>query len=265
MASLNDLNALTAELRVQMSPNEQRTLLNKVHLVVDDLKATTTTLREELTPGNQTALLARLHIALEQLTTALTEATGILQENRPAVHEALSGVAHAVRTVDQEMLTALRAQLDPANPASLLGKLHAAMDRANASLENLNTMTATSEQMVVLSRPALEKTLGNFQAMSEQLRLTSQEVLLNPSKLIWGPSRVREEQLAAFQAARSFAEAATQLDTAAGRLEAILTTLPPDGRVGDVERQELASIRDAVRASFGRFEIAEKALWDRLK
>jgi ABC-type transporter Mla subunit MlaD len=265
LASLDDLNALTGELRVQMSPNEQKTLLSKVHLVLDDLKTTTTALREELTPGSETALLARLHVALERLTAALTEATDILQENRPVVHDTLTSVEHAIRTVDQEMLTALKGELDPANPASLLGKLHVAMDRVNASLDHLQTMTATGEQMVVLGRPALEKMLGNFQGMSEQLRLTSQEVLLNPSKLIWGPSRQRDEQLVAFQAARSFAEAATQLDTAAARLEAMLKTLPPDGRVGAVETQELQTIRDAVRASFERFEHAEQTLWDRLK
>ena len=107
--------------------------------------------------------------------------------------------------------------------------------------------------------------MQNFKDMSEQLRLASQEVLLNPSKLIWGPDARREEQMLVFQAARSFAEAARELDSATGRLEAVLHTLPPDGAVPEKAQAELRSISDGVRAAFERFELAETTLWDKLK
>ncbi len=262
---LDDLAATTRELRTQMSPEQQKTLLSKFHLILDDLNTTTTVLRKEMAAGDDAALLAKVHVALDRLSDALAETTALLKEDRPLVLETLVTMAHAARTVDQELLSTLRSELDAGNPSSLTGKLHAAMDQVSASLKDVQTMTAEGQRMVVLSRPSMEKILGNFQSMSEQLRLASQEVLLNPSKLIWGPGQQRSEQLLVFQAARSFAEAASQLDEAAGRLEAVMKTLPADGKTSAADADELQAIHDAVRAAFQRFERAEQVLWDQLK
>ena len=265
LASLDDLNVMTGELQRQLSPGEQKTLLGRFHLILDDVNATTHALRGQLAAGNETALLAKVHLALDRLNVALAEASAMLQEDRPVVLDTLNSVKHLAQTIDTDLLAALRAELDVANPTSMIAKIHAAMDHVNASLEDVQAMAAEGERMVVLSRPTLEKTLGNFQAMSEQLRLASQEVFLNPSKLIWGPGQQRGEQLLVFQAAHSFAEAATQLDSAAGRLEAVMKTLPPDGRTDAAGAAELRAIHDSVRASFQRFERAEQVLWDQLK
>jgi ABC-type transporter Mla subunit MlaD len=265
LVSLDDVNAMTRELRAQMSPDQQEALLYKLHRVLDEVNATTAGLRAELSAGNDAALVAKLHLALTHLDEGLSEAAAMLKENRPVIRSTLATVEHAVRTVDQDVLAVLQSELDPANPTGTLGKLHTAMDRVNASLADVRSMTAAGQRMVVLSRPALEKTLENFQGMSEQLRLASQEVLLNPSKLIWGPSREREEKLLVFRAASNFAEAASQLDQAAGRLEAVLKALPADGRAAELDTREIESVYQAVQAAFQRFDRAEQVLWEQLK
>jgi hypothetical protein len=265
LLSLDDINAMTQQLRTQVNPDEQGALLAKVHRVLDDLNATTAALRAELSTGNDTALLAKVHLALTHLDDGLTDAAAMIKENRPVVHDALSSVEHAARTVDEDMIARLKNELDPANAEGTLGKLHLAMDRVNASLEDVRSMTSAGARMVVLSRPALEKTLANFLYMSDQLRLTSQEVLLNPSKLIWGPSHERADKLLVFRAASQFAEAASQLDDAAARLQAVLQTLPAEGPSGAADAKELQKVYDAVQAAFQRFGRAEDVLWEQLK
>lgn len=265
LLSLDDINTVTRELRTQMDPHEQTTLLNKIHRVLDDLNATTAALRAELTAGNDTALLAKVHLALTHLDEGLSEAAAMVKENRPLVHDALTAVDHTARTVDQEMLSRLQRELDPTNATGTLGKLHLAMDRVNASLEDIRSMTAAGARMVLLSRPTIEKTLENFASMSDQMRLTSQEVLLNPSKLIWGPTREREDKLLIFRAASQFAEAASQLDDAAARLEAVLKALPAEGLTGAADAKEIQSIYEAVQGAFQRFGRAEEVLWEQLK
>lgn len=265
LASLTDINALTRELRHQMSPSEQQALLAKIHRLADDLNATTAALRTQLDAGNDAAVLARVHAALGHLEEGLAEAAAMLKENRPVVRDTLATVRHAVTSIDQEMLGALRTELDAGNPNGTLGKLHTAMDRVNASLADVQSMTSTGQRLVAVSRPSLERTLGNFVAMSDQLKLASQEVRLNPSKLIWGPTRQREEKLLVFRAASHFAEAAGRLDDAAGRLAAVLQTLPADGSPGALEADELRSIYEAVQAAFQRFGRAEEVLWEQLK
>lgn len=265
LISLDDVNSMTRSLRTQLNPEEQKTLLNKFHLILDDLNATTAILRHQMTDGDQEVLLEKLHIALDRLGEGLTEATAMLKEDRPLVKDALTNAEHATRIVDREMLTVLQSELDPANPASLLGKVHAAMNSVNVSLAEVQSMTSTGERMVAVSRPRLEKIMDNFQAMSEQLNQTSLEVLLNPSILLTPPSPQRREQLVVFEAARAFAGAASQLDAATGRLDAVLKTLPESGKLSEADNQELQAIHDAVRAAFQRFEQAEQVLWEKMK
>ena len=265
LVSLDDINVMTRELRTQMSPQDQAAVLYKIQRMLDDLNATTAGLRTELAAGNDAGLAAKLHLALGHLDDGLRDAAAIMKDSRPTLHDTLASVSHAARTIDQDVLAALRTELDPANPTSTLGKLHAAMDRVNASLENVRAMTAAGERLVVLGRPTVEKTLDNLLSMSNQLRLTSQEFLLNPSKLIWGPSQVREEKLLVFRAASSFADAASQLDDAAARLQAVLQTLPPESTAAQVNSEEIQAIYDGVQAAFQRFGSTEQVLWDQLK
>jgi ABC-type transporter Mla subunit MlaD len=265
LVSLDDINTMTRTLRGQMDAQEQDALLHKIHRVLDDFNATTAALRGELQAGNDAALLSKVHVALGHLDEGLSEAAALLKENRPVVRDTLASVEHATRTIDRELVAALRNELDPANVTGTLGKLHTAMDRVNASLADVRVMTSEGQRLVVLSRPAIEKALGNFVNMSEQLRLASQEVLLNPSKLIWGPTRAREDKLLIFRAASSFAEAASQLDNAASRLEAVLKTLPAEGAPAELDDAELRAIYESVQAAFQRFGRAEEVLWDQLK
>jgi ABC-type transporter Mla subunit MlaD len=265
LVSLSDINVITDELRTQMDPRQRQTLLSKLHRIIDDINNTTTALRSELDAENNEAAIAVIHDALNSLDEGLREAVAMLKENRPLVHDSVANIESTTRTLDENIAAALRAEFDRENPTSLLSKIHVAMDRVNTSLANLNTMTGTGERLLVVSRPTLERTLANFKDMSEQLRLASQEVLLNPSKLIWAPKEDRQEQLLVFQAARSFAEAASQLDNAAGRLEAVLATIPQDGQIDEPVSEEIRSIFQSVKGSFQRFERAEQALWDQLQ
>jgi hypothetical protein len=265
LASLDDINAITRELRNQASPDAQDALLHKLHRVLDDVNVATAALRTELSKGDDDALLAKTHLALTHLDEGLSEATALLKDSRPVVQDTLASVNRATRNVEQEVLPALRAELDPANPASTLGKVHLAMDRTNAALAEIQTMTSEGQRMVVLSRPVLEHMLANFLEMSEQVRMISQELLLNPSKLILPPPPEREAKLVVFRAASSFAEAATQLDEAAARLEAVLKTLPSEDQATAGDRQELQNIFDSVRGAFERFTRAEDVLWEKLK
>jgi ABC-type transporter Mla subunit MlaD len=265
LTSLDDINTMTRELQTQMNPHEQTTLLYKIHRVLDDLNATTAALRAELNSGSDVALLSKLHLVLSRLDDGLGEAAAMIKESRPLVRDTLTDVADAARTVDHELLASLKRELDPANASGTLGKLHLAMDRVNASLAQLETLSTSSAQLVVVSRPTIEQALANFASMSDQLRQASLEVLLNPSKLIWGPSREREDRLVVFRAASQFAEAASQLDHAAAQLQAVLQTLPAEGPGSPVQAEEIRAVYGAVQAAFQRFGRAEEVLWEQLK
>jgi len=262
---LDNVHAVTVTLRTQTGSEDRAVLLGKLHQLLEDLGAITGALRGELAAGGDATVRWKVHAALDRLHVVLGETAGLLGENRPLVHETLASVSHAARTVDRELLAALRAELDRTNPAALLGQVHAAMDRLHAALADVQVLTDNAGRIVAANRPVLERAVGNLGEMTDYLRRASHEVLLNPSRLISGPGAQREQQLLVFQAARSFAEAARDLDLAAARLQSLLADLPPAGAPGAAAVEELAAIQAAVRAAFERFERAEGALWEQLK
>jgi len=263
LQSLDDLNAMTAELRDQLNPQQQTALLTKIHRTMDDVNVATAALRVELQRGDNEAALAKIHLALDHLDAALADVASVIHEGRPRIENTLASVEHATATIDRDVLAALRAQLDASRADSVITKAHQALDRINVALAHVGATAAGAEEIVVLNRPLIEETLQNFSQMSANLHQTSQEVLLNPSKLIWGPDARRDEQLVVFQAARNFAEAATELDRVSQRLQALLAAMPAEG--GEVNAELLKEIQGSVRAAFERFQQAEDQLWEQLK
>ena len=264
MLSLADINAMTAELRVQLSSAEQQTLLAKVHLVMDHLNAVTSEVREQMQAGTGTSLLAKLHVALDQVQGGLREVQAILADSRAPLHNTLTSIEHTAQVVDQDLVGRLRVEFDPARPDSLLGKIHASLEHLQGALSDLQVVSDTGKRLVVLNRPQIERILANLRDTSEELALASREIHLNPARLIWGPGKPQESRLGLFSAARDFAQAATYLDEAAARLQAILAVgsgerLEPDSQ------EELRAIQEVLRSAFDRFQRAEAFFWDQMK
>lgn len=261
--SLDDVNAMTGELRLQLNPREQLTLMNKLHAIFDNLNRTTGELRAQLGTADESGLLAKVHVVLDRLDRGLGEAQAILEENRPTLRNTLVSVENVARQLDQELLAAFRAELDRDDPTSLLGKIHAGMDRVNTALDNVVTISDTGRRLVVLNRPALQRAIDNLKEVSDQLRVGVQEILLAPWRLFRPPAG-EVARLDVFEAARRFAEAATMLDDAARRLEAVAAAQSGPGALQDAE-QEIRAVQEALQAAFERFRIAEDYLWERMK
>ncbi|MFH1746112.1 MAG: hypothetical protein ABIG44_03595 [Planctomycetota bacterium] len=262
--SLSDINAMTAALRMQLSVQEQKTLLGKIHLIMDDLNLTTGAIREQMQAEVQSSLLAKLHDTLDTLHANLSEGLALLQENRPVVRRTLAHVEHTARVLDEEMLPNLRAELDPANTQSLLAKMHRSMDQINTALADVQVITESGKRMLVLNRPRIEHILAKVTEMSEALAQTSKDIQRNPARLLKGPSKTQENQLAVLTAAHDFAQAATDLDTAAARLQAIIALWPAAGRVPETD-DEINAIYEALRSAFEKFQRAEAFFWEEMK
>lgn len=261
--SLDDVNAMTRELHVQLNPREQMALMSKVHAVFDNLNDTTAALRTQFAVEDETALLTRVHLVLNRLENGLAEANAMLRENRPAIRRTMTSVENITRQMDEELLAAFKAELDRDDPTSLVGKIHLGMDRLNLSLANVVTMTDSGRKLVVLNRPALQRTVDNIKDISDQMRVGVQEILLAPWRLFKPPAG-EIKKLELFEAARRFAEAATMLDDAAARLEAVVAAAPADGRMLG-SQDDIRTIQDSLRSAFERFQTAEDYLWEQMK
>lgn len=261
--SLTHLSELTAELRLQLNPRERQTLLSKLHLMLDDIGATLAALREQMEAERGTALLAKVHVAIDRLSDALAAASQILKENQSPLGETAQHVASIARKIDEEMLARLLSELNRDDPNTLLGKLHVGMDNLNGALADVQAVSDTARRVVVLNRPALDKTIENVQTMSAQLKLAADEIRIAPWRLLYQPTQRESDELSIFEAARTFAEAAAYLDDASARLQSVVDST----RIGaHAEAEaEFREIRQTIKTAFERYQRAEQALFEKLK
>jgi hypothetical protein len=262
LASMADINAVTGELRTQLSAAEQQSVMAKLHAIIDDVGVLTASLREQLSRSRSATLVDKVHVVLDRIADGLAEVNALVRDNREPLTRTVAHVEGVSRQLDEQMVARLMAELNRDDPTSMLGKLHVSMDRVNQSLDDVRTVAATGRQIALLSRPAIERTIANAKDMSEQLRAASGEILLAPWKLLYRPSPRETQEMTIFEAARTFAEAAVYLDDAAARLEAALAASPsgqpPDGAT------EIAQVRDALRQAFERFRKAEDFLYTKM-
>lgn len=261
--SLSDVNVMTTTLRMQLSPGEQKTLLAKIHLILDNFAAMTGELNEQVESGNGAGLIAKVHVSLDVLGRALGEVADMLKENREGLRNTVKSVESIAQTLDTDIIGKLKDDFDRDNPASLLGKLHAGMNSLNTSLENVVDLTDSARGFIVVNRPALDRTVENLKVMSDQMRTGIQELILQPWRFMQPPGSDLK-RLDVFQAARSFAEAASTLDDATARLEAIVKAAPADGRLRQTDA-EIKEIQDGLKKAVERYRVAESYLFEKLK
>jgi ABC-type transporter Mla subunit MlaD len=261
--SMTDINAMTADLRIQLSAREQKTLMSKLQIVFDNFAEMTSELREQVKADNAAGLIAKVHVALDVLGRALAEANDTLHENRPGLRNTVASVERMARTLDEDIINKLRADFDRENPKSLLGKLHHGMDQLDVSLDNITAVTDSTRNFVVVNRPALDRMVENLKAMTDQMRTAVQELVLQPWRLLQPPGS-ELKRLDVFEAARNFASAAAMLDDATARLEAIVKAAPTDGRLTQSD-EEIREIQAGLKKAFERYRVAENYLFEKLK
>lgn len=259
--SMDDLNAVSRSVALELDADQRRSLLAKLHETLANMNAATGSLREQLESGKPDVMLGKVHAAMDSLNVALRSVVTMLEENRKPLGDTMLHVASTADKLDTRIAESIAQQTDAKNPASLMAKLHTSMDQLNAALADVGVITETTRQVFVLNHENLNKLLLNFKETSDHLKSAAKYILRNPWRLLKEPGVVETRQQAIFDAARNFAEAATRLDDASAQLRA-LTELH-NGKV-PADDPDLARIRASLKQTFEAFNKAEKSLWREL-
>lgn len=264
MLTLTDVNAITGELRLQLSVEERNTLLGKMQAILDDIHVVSTALRDQAQVSTPDSIIGKLSYALDLVHADLQSVLEMIQSSQPLVRDTLNNLQHAARVIDQDLVEPLRTQVNPTDPDSLVAKAHTAMDNVNSITADFKLVSAAMKDMLILDGQKVTLILDNLQEMSAQLSATSRELRLNPARLIWGPSRGEQKRVAAFEAARDFAQAAQSLDQAATDLRNILQATPP-GELTPEDQRRIQAMYQSLQASFDRFDRAQRYFWQQMK
>lgn len=254
LKSADDVNELTAVLGNEMDAQDKATILAKFHGVVDNINIMTGSLRAETEGGNREALVGKVHLAMDSVNNGLSTVSRLLTSNESSINQSLKNIETTTGNIANET--------DSARPGSLLAQFKKAGDELTKALEDIHTVTSTTREVVILNRENIDKMLSNFKESSDHLKNGLKYVLRHPWRIFNEPQMKEIKQQAIFDAARSFAEAATRVDDATSQLRALAELY--GGKI-PTNSPELLRIEADLAQTREKYKKAEDQLWERLK
>jgi len=238
--------------------------------VITNVQAITGGLKEDMP-----VLREKVKSALTSADDALATAKAMLDENRPTVKQTLDNANAAVTDVRDvigenrdNIKSALASAKDTmANAKDIsrtfkdetVAKVHKALDTAGEAMANLKTTSEDLKDFAVTQRPVLERTIANARLTSDQLKLAAIEIRRSPWRLLYKPTDRELETDNIYDAARSFALAASSLESTAESLEAMLKL--NDGQL-QKDDSNLKQVLDNLHQTFEKFGKAEQRFWE---
>jgi len=262
LKSLDDVNAVTAALNREFDIREKATLVAKIHGIIDHLNEATQLLRDQMDQEKDAALMSKLNRTLDTLQGGLQTVVAMLNENREPLTQTVASIRNTSEILEQQIAARIAEQLDLSNAAGLLAKIHVSIDRLGRSLDDINAITGATREVIVLNKEQISGMLANFKETSDHLKGAALEIRRSPWRLFYQPTLEEVAQANVFDAARAFSEAASKLDDAAARLQAVQAAAGTQAPLGD---EELIRIRGQLEQTFANFVKAETALWQELK
>ncbi len=173
-----------------------------------------------------------------------------LSENRENVREAIAsarstfeGTDKAVAWLNQEIEARGNAMLDDAQ---------AALQRARMTLED-------AQKVLGESRPDIRTAMANFRLSSDQLRATLLEVRRSPWRLLYRPDMRELEFELLYDAARSYADAVSNLR---GATEALEATVASGGDRINPDRESISDLVQQLEQARQRYTDAEQGFFE---
>lgn len=248
--SLDDINSMTSALSLEMKPSDGRTLMGKVQRVADNINAVTGSLRQQFDDGEPDVLITKLHFAIDSINGSLETVARILSTGEAPITRTLANV--------EETSVHISEQTDPERPDSLMAQFRMASAKINTSLEDMNTVTKTTRDVMVLNRENINRMLVNFKEASDHIKTGVKYVLRNPWRLLNPPDPKEIREQAILDAARSFTEAATRLDDATAQLKALSEL--HNGNI-PIDDPDLERLRAELKSTQEKYQQAEAKLW----
>ncbi|MBW8040316.1 MAG: hypothetical protein FVQ85_09985 [Planctomycetes bacterium] len=196
-------------------------------------------------------------------------------------------------TLADSVMDALKYEFDSDNPDSILALVKYEVNRDNAdsvisSLRNvaaelekaIPAITSQIEQTLTKAASALEtaesalksmkevtgderidRIISNISEVSVNLKLTSREVRRAPWKLLYKPKEKEFKIQTVLDSAGAFAAGAERLDSAALRLQKLMTVT--DDKL--IDKDHIKSMISELETSFEQFRKAEQKFWEELE
>lgn len=251
--SFDNVRDLTAALKrdVPAMAQSARKTIDNVSLVVDDARVAVADLRSAAkdvkeviaqTREHSSAWLSNIDNVARSADESLAMLRDLIKEKDPAVREAIDNIAAVTKTAREQTMK----------------QIESALEKGTQAVENMRVATQEVRTMVIGQRPVLERAMANAGLTTAQLKLAAIEIRRSPWRLLYEPGDKELETDNLYDAARSFALAASTLDSAAQGLRAVAEKEPQN-------KEQVQRMLDDLEKLFGKYKEAEDEFWRALK
>jgi ABC-type transporter Mla subunit MlaD len=193
---------------------------------------------------------------INEVVTNINNVTSGLNARMPQIGKSIDKLESSIASIDRIL------DENRANIKSSISNIESVTQSAKVSVPlifgNLSGASADIRTLIAANRMNLSDTMVNLRETSEQLKAASEEIRRAPWRLLYKPEKREADTLNIYDASRSYADAASDLNSAATTLETLMKL-----RKGGVpvDEKALAEALDRVKAGLARYSQAEDALW----
>lgn len=249
----------------------RRDVTSTLELTAAELTSTADAI--EATANEATDLINQIESGLdpvlEDYAAFMNEATGVMSDFRAVfgdsgddIRTTLANLSTISTTLDQRLpatldqiegaLSDIQSFSDEAR--DLLERAQVSLDNADELIDEVTTTATGVNDLLADNRPTIDRMVSNANRAVNELEGMIDDLRANPSRLVWPPDEKDLKNLGLYAAARSYADAAEDLQLAA----AALRDAQQDP---NADPQELERLREALMAQFEHFDKLQEEVW----
>lgn len=262
------LDRFMASVSGEAEPDDPKSLVGKLHRSADDVNLATGSLALQLDANGRDTLAGSLRRAAGRMDreldanaagslaakahTAADDVVGMVAETRPQLKKTMASVTGAAGSIE----TYAKKDL-----GQLLAGLREANTRILKTIGNFQAVSEQARQVVATNRDNIDETLDNLAFVSVNLKAASEEIRRNPWRLLYNPERKELRSQNIYAAVRSFADGAAQLDQAIAKLRRLKEVKSDEPEYAKAREEMLKNLKE----SFSKFNRVEARLWEELQ
>lgn len=195
--------------------------------------------------GSADTAAGKLNPTIDDTRAAINEIRGSIDENKLKVSRILDNVEQ----------TTERVRFDS------MGQIDALLDKGTLALGSYKDLADNANGLIDTNKPKINATLDMTRDISVNGRLFLEEIRAQPWRLLKKPTKEDLQREPLYEAARAYADAVSDLRIASEALDSAVVGAAQSG----ASTLELAQIAKVVEQAYGRYELAEQGLLERLR
>jgi len=202
--------------------------------------------------GNIKPIISAYYGVADSAIRMLAETGEMFGSSKADFHQSLANLRSMTGTISEKM-PAWSKRID-----EVLANVDSAVVNATAAITDIKSTMATANDVITGNKSRFDGMIKHLNAAATNIELFTAELSARPWRLLYSPKAGEVENLVLFNAARDFAQGASDLSDAARALRDAVNS-------PQVDREKVQRVKDELNKSFENFTAVEQKLWQEVR